>query len=295
MKLKKEIVSNKKHHFRCLFLKKQELRKRPNNKCSAWRLEQVLMPSERQKKRSGTSQEKHVSFVGRRDILLGIRVVQQTGEKCAKCSKYGHFASCCKGNHSPLESSKDSQQKKASNGKKGAARGNKPSGRLLRGGRACQLRGKESSICICCNEGSTQGGVYGVNFKRRNQSPTKLIVGYCVSLQSSWRTKLPLSTNLMTMKSYLAFRKRMRLCSFGCSFLFYAWESKQGSGLFLSNSKHLLPWGILNPTTLPKNYKYGPHSNEQQRKRTYYSKKKGSHLRLDDGEPRIGTISSWQI
>ena len=97
------------------------------------------MLSERQKKRPGTSQEKQVSFVGRRDILLGIRVVQQTEEKCAKCSKYGHFASYCKGNHSLLESGKDSQQKKASNGKKRSWKTDKPSGRLLRGGRACQL------------------------------------------------------------------------------------------------------------------------------------------------------------
>ena len=40
------------------------------------------------------------------------------GRKCAKCAKYGHFASCCKGNRSPLESDKDSQQKRARNGKK---------------------------------------------------------------------------------------------------------------------------------------------------------------------------------
>ena len=40
------------------------------------------------------------------------------GRKCGKCSKYRHFASCCKGNSSPLKSGKDSQQKRASNGKK---------------------------------------------------------------------------------------------------------------------------------------------------------------------------------
>ena len=49
------------------------------------------MLSERQKKRPGTSQEKHVSFVGRRDILLGIRVVQQTEEKCALVFKIWTF------------------------------------------------------------------------------------------------------------------------------------------------------------------------------------------------------------
>ena len=38
------------------------------------------MPSEREKKRPGTSQEKHVSVVGRKDISLGIRVVQQKEE-----------------------------------------------------------------------------------------------------------------------------------------------------------------------------------------------------------------------
>ena len=44
------------------------------------------------------------------------------GRKCAKSLKYGHFASCCKGNHFPLESGKDSQPKRASNGKKRAGR-----------------------------------------------------------------------------------------------------------------------------------------------------------------------------
>ena len=38
------------------------------------------MPSEREKKRLGTSQEKHVSVVGRRDISLRIRAVQQKEE-----------------------------------------------------------------------------------------------------------------------------------------------------------------------------------------------------------------------
>ena len=38
------------------------------------------MPLEREKKRPGTSQEKNVSVVGRRDISLGIRVVQQKEE-----------------------------------------------------------------------------------------------------------------------------------------------------------------------------------------------------------------------
>ena len=38
------------------------------------------MPSEREKKRPGTGQEKHVSVVGKRDISLGIRVVQQKEE-----------------------------------------------------------------------------------------------------------------------------------------------------------------------------------------------------------------------
>ena len=38
------------------------------------------MPSEREKKRPGTSQEKHVSVVGIKDISLGIRVVQQKEE-----------------------------------------------------------------------------------------------------------------------------------------------------------------------------------------------------------------------
>ena len=38
------------------------------------------MPSERERKRPGTSQEKHVSVVGRRAISLGIHFVQQKEE-----------------------------------------------------------------------------------------------------------------------------------------------------------------------------------------------------------------------
>ena len=44
------------------------------------------MPSEREKKRPGTGQEKHVSVVGKRDISLGIRVVQQKEESVVSVS-----------------------------------------------------------------------------------------------------------------------------------------------------------------------------------------------------------------
>ena len=143
------------------------------------------MPSERQKKRLGTSQEKHVSFVGRRDILLGIRAVQQTGEKCAKCSKYGHFASCCKGNHSPLESGKDSQQKKANNGKKGAGRGNKPSGKLFHGGQhvSCEERNPVFAFAVM-KEALKEVCMVSI-LSVGTKTPTKLIVGYCLYLQPS--------------------------------------------------------------------------------------------------------------
>ena len=79
------------------------------------------MPSEREKKRPRTSQEKHVSVVGRKDISLGIRVVQQK-EEIVLSVQIWTFCFSFKGNHSPLESGKDSQQRKASNGKKGAGR-----------------------------------------------------------------------------------------------------------------------------------------------------------------------------
>ena len=243
MELKREIVSNKnitEHH-------KQERRKRPNNKSSAWRLEQVLMPSERLKKRPGTSQEKQASFMWRRDILLGIRVVQQTEEKCAKSSKYGHFASCCKGNHSSLESGKDSQQKKASNGKKGAGRQtNQGVGYSMEDEHVSSEERNPAFAFAAMKEALKEVCMVSI-LSVRTKTQTKLIVGYCLSLQLSWRMKLCFSTNLTTMKSYLAFQKKMRLSSFGCSFLLYAWESKQGSGLFWSNSEHLLPWGISKP------------------------------------------------
>ena len=45
------------------------------------------MPSEREKKRLGTSQEKHVSVVGRRDISLRIRAVQQKEESLLQSVK----------------------------------------------------------------------------------------------------------------------------------------------------------------------------------------------------------------
>ena len=243
MELKREIVSNKNitgHH-------KQERRKRPNNKSSAWRLEQVLMPSERLKKRPGTSQEKQASFVWRRDILLGIRVVQQTEEKCAKSSKYGHFASCCKGNHSSLESGKDSQQKKASNGKKGAGRQTNQGGGYSMEDEHVSSEERNPAFAFAVMKEALKEVCMVSILRVRTKTQTKLIVGYCLSLQLSWRMKLRFSTNVMTMKSYLAFQKKMRLSSFGCSFLLYAWESKQGSGLFWSNSEHLLPWGISKP------------------------------------------------
>ena len=40
----------------------------------------MLLPLKTEKKRAGTSQEKHVSVVGRREISLGICVVQQKEE-----------------------------------------------------------------------------------------------------------------------------------------------------------------------------------------------------------------------
>ena len=45
------------------------------------------MPSEREKRRLGTSQEKHVSVVGRRDISLRIRAVQQKEESLLQSVK----------------------------------------------------------------------------------------------------------------------------------------------------------------------------------------------------------------
>ena len=188
------------------------------------------MPSERQKKRPGTSQEKHVSFVGRRDISLGIGVVQQTEEKCPKCSKYGHFASCCKGNHSPLESGKDSKHKKASNGKKGAGRQtNQVGGYSMEDEHvSCEERNPAFAFAVM-KEALKEVCMVSI-LRVRTKTLTELIVGYCLSFRPSRRTKLRFSMNLMTMKSHLTFQK-MRLSSFGYSFLLYAWESKLGSGL----------------------------------------------------------------
>ena len=45
------------------------------------------MPSEREKKRLGTSQEKHVSVVGRRDISHRICAVQQNEESLLQSVK----------------------------------------------------------------------------------------------------------------------------------------------------------------------------------------------------------------
>ena len=72
--------------------------------------------------------------------------------KCAKSLKYGHFASCCKGNHFPLESGKYSQQKRASNGKKRAGRQTNQMGGYSEYDEHVSC---EESICICCSGGSS--------------------------------------------------------------------------------------------------------------------------------------------
>ena len=143
------------------------------------------MPSERLKKRPGTSQEKHASFVGRRDILLGIRVVQQTEEKCAKSSKYGHFASCCKGNHSSLESGKDSQQKKASNGKKGAGRQTNQGGGYSMEDEHVSSEERNPAFAFAVMKEVLKEVCMVSILRVRTKTQTKLIVGYCLSLQLS--------------------------------------------------------------------------------------------------------------
>ena len=140
------------------------------------------MPSERLKKRPGTSQEKHASFVGRRDILLGIRVVQQTEENCANSSKYGHFASCCKGNHSSLESGKDSQQKKASNGKKGAGRQTNQGGGYSMEDEHVSSEERNPAFAFAAMKEALKEVCMVSILSVRTKTQTKLIVGYCLSL-----------------------------------------------------------------------------------------------------------------
>ena len=49
----------------------------------------MFKPTEREKKRPGTSQEKHVSVVGRKGISLGIPVVQQKEESVLSVQNMG--------------------------------------------------------------------------------------------------------------------------------------------------------------------------------------------------------------
>ena len=120
------------------------------------------MPSEREKKRLGISQEKHVSVVGRRDTSLRIRAVQQKEESVLSVKNKDILLLVAKEIVLRWKVVKTANRKELPMAKKeeeDQVRGYSKEDEHV----SCKER--NPAICICCNGGSTQGAVYGVDFK----------------------------------------------------------------------------------------------------------------------------------
>ena len=79
------------------------------------------MPSETEKKRPGTSQEKNMFHLWEEGTFRSGSLSNKRKKVC-KVFKIWTFCFLLERNHFPLESGKDSQPKRASNGKKRAGR-----------------------------------------------------------------------------------------------------------------------------------------------------------------------------